>query len=194
MSHSDGDDRQRDENEATANYNQYAGLTLPSFGRSMQNTNLMYGHTADGVEFLDDAQDVGFMKSLCLSVGTTTLVGAFAGGMVGIVETARWNPPSGSVTNRLRVNKLLNTCGRNGTRFATNFGSLATIFECSKGAIQYIRDEDDPLNGIAGGAITGFAYRSFAGLKTAGKSALFGLVVAGCVEYVRVMADRVHAF
>lgn len=67
------------------------------------------------------------------------------------------------------------------------WGGLFSTFDCT---LQGIRRKEDPWNSIASGALTGGVLASRSGLRTAGKSAIFGGILLALIEGASIVITR----
>lgn len=115
--------------------------------------------------------------SIFWGTGLAYLGGSAAGGAWGLTEALR--RPDGTSTN-MRVNSILNACGRRGPQLGNRMGILAFLFTFSDGAIIKLRDgENDMANKVGAGMIAGALFSSTSGPRRAAVSAVAGGVLAG---------------
>eukprot|EP01135_Chromosphaera_perkinsii_P002088 Nk52_evm22s217 gene=Nk52_evmTU22s217 len=117
----------------------------------------------------------GFGERMTYTTGTSYLCGLTVGGVWGLYEGVRY--PEGKSFN-LRVNSILNSCGRRGPLIGNSMGSLAVMYSFIDGVVVKARGEDDMFNTIGSAALTGALYKSTAGLRAVGVGGAFGGILA----------------
>lgn len=71
-----------------------------------------------------------------------------------------------------------------------NFGMWGCIFAASTCAMTYMRNKEDMLNSVVGGATTGFILSIRAGFRNAIRASIFGALFLGIIEVVMVVYQR----
>lgn len=114
-------------------------------------------------------------------------MGAVGGGMWHLLKGMK-NSPSG---HRFvgGIDAIRSQAPRIGGSFAV-WGGLFSTFDCTLVAV---RKKEDPWNSIAAGAMTGGFLQLRTGLRSAGKSAVFGGVLLAMIEGVGILLTRVTA-
>ncbi|PRW58668.1 mitochondrial import inner membrane translocase subunit TIM17-2-like [Chlorella sorokiniana] len=114
-------------------------------------------------------------------------MGAVGGGLWHLLKGMK-NSPSG---HRMigGIDAIRREAPRIGGSFAV-WGGLFSTFDCTLVAL---RKKEDPWNSIAAGALTGGFLQLRTGLKSAGKSAVFGGVLLAMIEGVGILLTRVTA-
>jgi import inner membrane translocase subunit TIM23 len=101
------------------------------------------------------------------NTGTLYLLGIVLGGSFGFVEGFRTAP---STKFNIRLNSVLNKCGRRGSRLGNALGSVAFIYSLLDGAGEYARIEKytgmEWVNPVLSATLTGMLYKSTQGPKT----------------------------
>ncbi|KAL4431124.1 hypothetical protein ABPG75_006380 [Micractinium tetrahymenae] len=120
-------------------------------------------------------------------VGGAFGMGAVGGGLWHLLKGMK-NSPSG---HRFvgGIDAIRREAPRIGGSFAV-WGGLFSTFDCTLVAL---RKKEDPWNSIAAGALTGGFLQLRTGLKSAGKSAVFGGVLLAMIEGVGILLTRVTA-
>lgn len=114
-------------------------------------------------------------------------MGAVGGGLWHLLKGMK-NSPSGSRFIG-GIDAIRREAPRIGGSFAV-WGGLFSTFDCTLVAL---RKKEDPWNSIAAGAATGGFLQLRTGLKSAGKSAVFGGVLLAMIEGVGILLTRVTA-
>ncbi|EFN59485.1 hypothetical protein CHLNCDRAFT_138099 [Chlorella variabilis] len=114
-------------------------------------------------------------------------MGVVGGGLWHLLKGMK-NSPSG---HRFvgGIDAIRREAPRIGGSFAV-WGGLFSTFDCTLVAV---RKKEDPWNSIAAGALTGGFLQLRTGLKSAGKSAVFGGVLLAMIEGVGILLTRVTA-
>ncbi|KAF7797196.1 hypothetical protein EIP86_008388 [Pleurotus ostreatoroseus] len=125
----------------------------------------------------------GWSDDLCYGTGTMYLSGLALGGLWGLREGAR--KPLAVSNARLRINAILNSVTRRGTFIGNSAGVLALVYNGVNSSIDSLRGEHDTFGSMAAGAITGFLYKSTAGVRPALVAATLMSGMAGAWSYVK---------
>ncbi|KAJ6485907.1 Tim17-domain-containing protein [Mycena sanguinolenta] len=125
----------------------------------------------------------GWSDDLCYGTGTMYLSGLAIGGAWGIREGA--TRPLAVSNTRLRINSVLNSVTRRGTFIGNSAGVLALVYNGVNSSIDAMRGKHDIFGSMGAGGITGFLYKSTAGVKPALAAATFMSGVAGIWSYVK---------
>ena len=68
-----------------------------------------------------------------------------------------------------------------------SFAMWAGLFSVSSCAMVYLREKEDPLNSVVGGAVTGFLLSIRGGIRRAIPHGIFGGIFLGVIEVVSVL-------
>lgn len=122
-----------------------------------------------------------FSELVFFGTGSAYIVGQTIGGSWGLVEGLRH--PEGT-SSRLRINCILNACTKRGPYVANSFAALAFLYNSIDGGAGMLRGgDDDSINSIVAGGLTGLLFKSTAGVKKMGIASAFGAAVAGCYVF-----------
>ena len=122
-----------------------------------------------GPEYLEyNITGRSWAERMFYNTGSLYLMGVIAGGSFGFVEGFRTAP---STKFNIRLNSILNKCGRYGSRLGNALGSVAFLYSLIEGTGEYLRVEKhvggmDWVNPMASAALTGMIYKSTQGPKT----------------------------
>uniref|UniRef100_A0A7S1Y156 Mitochondrial import inner membrane translocase subunit TIM23 n=1 Tax=Grammatophora oceanica TaxID=210454 RepID=A0A7S1Y156_9STRA len=161
-----------------------AGAPLPDF--STANISLGTVAPALGVptqqpDYLDyDQKGRGIIVTMFANAGMSYLMGTFAGGAYGLREGFLHSP---SQRFRVKLNSILNHCGRHGSRWGNALGVVSILYSIYEGtADNYEIDRyTGPVQPAAPGVaafLTGATYYASAGPRVA---ALAGTIGVGAV-------------
>jgi import inner membrane translocase subunit TIM23 len=139
-----------------------------------------------GGEFLEvpglgNPNDPHFKRSwgerLTYNSGRAYLLGLVVGGSYGLYEGMR---DSAGQIRRLRINAVLNATSRHGPMLGNQLGVIGMMYSGIDAAAEAIRGEDDLLNQLGAGTLTGVLYRMSAGPRAATVAGVaFGGIAAG---------------
>jgi import inner membrane translocase subunit TIM23 len=155
-------------------------------------------------EFLFSEESVvqrrSWSENLTYYTGVGYMAGAFAGGSVGLYRVLGPSPSQGGaaggtanlsgLSQRMRVNQLLNTSGKMGRTAGNALGVLGLVFSSSESLYYYLNDRILPedLMTVAAGATTGMIYRSVRGprqaLAAGAVGSIFGTLLLGLRAFV----------
>merc|ERR1712196_169745 len=115
-------------------------------------------------------------ERLTYHCGAAYLIGLTSGGIVGVGQGLR---DSVGERRRIRINSVLNATGRRGPGWGNSLGCIAMMGSIFESIAYNVRGEDDILNSVGAGALTGALYKSTAGPRVAGQFAIgLGVVAA----------------
>jgi mitochondrial import inner membrane translocase subunit TIM23 len=97
-------------------------------------------------------------------IGSSVMVGAGIGGTAGLYNGIRATQISGE-TGVLRRTQLLNHLMKQGSATANTMGTIAVLYAGFGCLLSFARGEDDEINTITAGTLTGLMYKSTAGLR-----------------------------
>jgi len=125
--------------------------------------------SAQGPEYLEyNIMGRTWAERMLYNTGTLYLLGIVAGGSFGFVEGFRTAP---STKFNIRLNSILNKCGKRGSRLGNALGSVAFLYSLVEGAGELARVEKrvggvEWVNPVLAAAVTGLVYKSTQGPKT----------------------------
>uniref|UniRef100_A0A6S8GC44 Mitochondrial import inner membrane translocase subunit TIM23 n=1 Tax=Aplanochytrium stocchinoi TaxID=215587 RepID=A0A6S8GC44_9STRA len=130
----------------------------------------------NGPEYLQyDTKGRGYTEKTFYNCGTMYLLGIVGGGTYGFFEGLRSSP---SNKFKIRLNTVLNKCGRRGSRAGNALGALAlmySLFDALAGTFEidhYLGGYD--VNPLLAATATGLVYKSTHGPKTMALAAVIG--------------------
>jgi len=148
-------------------------LVSPLFGVPTQ---------VQGPEYLEyNIAGRSWTERMFYSTGTLYLMGIVAGGSFGFVEGFRTAP---STKFNIRLNSVLNKCGRRGSRLGNALGSVAFLYSLIEGVSEYahidryIGSASEYVTPVACATLTGMIYKSTQGPKTIAVAGGLGATVA----------------
>eukprot|EP00055_Hartaetosiga_balthica_P003072 m.6349 g.6349 ORF g.6349 m.6349 type:complete len:232 (+) comp2582_c0_seq1:150-845(+) len=114
-----------------------------------------------------------FFQRASYSTGAGYLSGLLLGGVFGVFEGLR-NPAA--VTNRIKVNTILNAVGKRGPFLGNTIATLSVMYHgVNYAAVQIRGGTDDHVNELASGLVTGAVFRAASGPRKALVGALTGI-------------------
>lgn len=121
-----------------------AGAPLPDFSASK--IDLLTVAPALGVsipnsprqpDYLDyDQKGRGIMVTMFANCGVAYLLGTFGGGVYGLREGLLHSPSS---RFRVKLNSILNHCGRHGSKWGNSLGAVAVLYSLYEGVADHVR-------------------------------------------------------
>eukprot|EP00303_Exanthemachrysis_gayraliae_P000206 CAMPEP_0206011454 /NCGR_PEP_ID=MMETSP1464-20131121/13241_1 /ASSEMBLY_ACC=CAM_ASM_001124 /TAXON_ID=119497 /ORGANISM="Exanthemachrysis gayraliae, Strain RCC1523" /LENGTH=264 /DNA_ID=CAMNT_0053385119 /DNA_START=20 /DNA_END=815 /DNA_ORIENTATION=+ len=137
--------------------------------------------------------DPNFRRSwgerLTYNAGRAYLLGLVSGGSYGVYTGLR---DSTGQLRRLRINAVLNATSRHGPTLGNQLGVVAMMYSGLESLACSLRDEDDVLNAVGAGSVTGVLYRMSAGPRAAAVGAVLGAGVMGTLSFAsRQLGDSV---
>ncbi|KNC84378.1 hypothetical protein SARC_03395 [Sphaeroforma arctica JP610] len=170
-----------------------SGSGLSPYSQQFAGLDFSINETDSGTDFLfeEDAQKKkrSWGETIFYATGTSYLSGQVIGSAWGVMEGLR-NPDA--VTQRLKINSVLNSVTRRGP-FMGNFAAvLALMYTIIDGSVIKVRGgTDDVINTVGSGAAAGALFRATAGGRAIGLGALVGAGVAGAAVALRqVLTER----
>ena len=168
-----------------------SGAPLPSFDASK--IKLTTVAPALGVpskeepDYLDyDTKGRGVVTTMFANTGLAYLVGIGMGGVYGLREGLTHTP---SHRFRVKLNSVLNHCGRHGSRWGNMLGVLSVMYSLYEGGLDHcevdtytapITGYNTPIVGPAMAAfLTGVTYKAQAGPRVAALAGTIGLGAVG---------------
>eukprot|EP00924_Labyrinthula_sp_SR-Ha-C_P016011 snap_masked-scaffold_4-processed-gene-16.43-mRNA-1 protein AED:0.08 eAED:0.08 QI:0/-1/0/1/-1/1/1/0/205 len=147
-----------------------------------------------------DIKGRGWTEKTFLNVGTTYLSGILLGGAYGFFEGLSTSP---SNKFKIRLNSVLNACGRRGSRVGNAIGSLALMFSLTDAFLERGLHLDEKFKDVfkdnhfsaevstpvLSGMVTGLMYKSTMGLKTMSLAGVMGGGLVFTVEAARHMLN-----
>ncbi|CAN0920454.1 Mitochondrial import inner membrane translocase subunit TIM23-1 [Linum grandiflorum] len=115
-------------------------------------------------------------ENLTYYTGAGYLGGAMVGGAKGTLEGIK--AAEAGDTLKLRLNRVLNSGGHSGRRFANNMGVLGLLFTGIESSLIGLRDTDDLVNTVVAGLGTGAVYRAARGPRSAAIAGAIGGIAA----------------
>lgn len=122
-----------------------------------------------------------------LPTGTGWFGGAISGGGYGLLEGIQAKSPKGVPdTNRLRINRILNSTGTRGRNAGNILGCICFLYSSIEGLIWHLRDgEEGFLNSALAAGITGSLYRSTGGMRSSAIGGAAGLAAISVITVGR---------
>ena len=126
------------------------------------------------------------------NTGTMYLLGIVAGGSFGFVEGFRTAP---STKFNIRLNSVLNKCGRRGSRLGNALGSVAFLYSLVEGVGEYFHVDryigPEWAKPVLAATTTGMLYKCTQGPKTIAVAGAMGATLAGAAVLAKtVMPPR----
>ena len=92
---------------------------------------------------------------------------------------------------RIRINGVLNAVGKQGPGLGNGLGCLAMMYSIFESLAYNVRGEDDLLNPIGAGVLSGAIYKSTAGVRMAGTAGIsFGIFALAGAAASKELAKR----
>lgn len=109
-------------------------------------------------------------------IGSSVMIGASIGGLAGFYNGIKATNLANQ-TGKLRRTQMLNHVMKQGSATASTFGTIAVLYSVFGVMLSWAR-EDDEINTIAAGTLTGFMYKSTAGLRKCAVGGGVGLAIS----------------
>lgn len=110
------------------------------------------------------AKQRGRFELAFAQIGASAMAGASIGGAAGLYNGMRATALANQ-TGKLRRTQLLNHVMKQGSATANTLGTLAVMYAAFGTLLQYGRGEDDDVNTVIAGTVTGLFYKSTSGLR-----------------------------
>jgi mitochondrial import inner membrane translocase subunit TIM23 len=114
-----------------------------------------------------------FYSNENLSFAFAASIGGIAGLYNGIKATNLANQ-----TGKLRRTQLLNHVMKQGSATSSTFGTIAVLYSAFGVLISWAREQEDEINTITAGTLTGLMYKSTAGLRKCAIGGGIGLAIS----------------
>lgn len=138
-----------------------------------------------------NSREKSWGDKMLYEAGVSYLTGVTLGYGVGAIQG--WRKAGKSTNFKLKINSVLNSAGKLGSRTANAFGVFALVFSGSRSLIKHQRRKNDELNDIAGIVVAGT-------LTTTARSFLYALPVglacgsfAACMVWGRLKIQELAA-
>lgn len=161
-----------------------AGAPMPDF--NVGSIDLTTVSPAYGVpqkpDYLDyDQKGRGVVVTMFANTGMSYLLGTSAGGVVGLREGLKHTPSS---RFRVKLNSVLNHCGRHGSNWGNTAGVVAIIYSLFEGAADQLELDHytgplQPASPAFAAFMTGSTFYSAAGPRVAALAGTVGLGAVG---------------
>ncbi|KAF3321359.1 Mitochondrial import inner membrane translocase subunit TIM23-2 [Carex littledalei] len=123
------------------------------------------------------AQRRSWGENLTYYTGVGYLGGAVGGAAVGLRRAVKAAEPG--ETTKLRLNRVLNSCGQDGRRFGNKLGVIGLLYAGMESSMVAVRDRDDWINSVVAGLGTGALFRAANGPRSAAIAGAIGGLLAG---------------
>ncbi|XP_078154431.1 mitochondrial import inner membrane translocase subunit TIM23-2-like [Carex rostrata] len=123
------------------------------------------------------AQRRSWGENLTYYTGVGYLGGAVSGAAVGLRRAVKAAEPG--ETTKLRLNRVLNSCGQDGRRFGNKLGVIGLLYAGMESGMVAVRDRDDWINSVVAGLGTGALFRAANGPRSAAIAGAIGGILAG---------------
>ena len=121
-------------------------------------------------------------------IGSAYLAGLTCGTAYGLQEGLR---ATAGERQRIRINGVLNAVGKQGPGLGNGLGCLAMMYSIFESLAYNVRGEDDLLNPIGAGVLSGAIYKSTAGVRMAGTAGIsFGIFALAGAAASKELAKR----
>ena len=178
-------------------YNPYAGISAALDKRDVKQPFRLPSEP----EFLFSEERMvqrrSWSENLTYYTGCGYMAGAFAGGGLGayrvlgpgsLGEAGKATPAQSNLSQRMRVNQVLNSSGKLGRSAGNAFGVLGLLFSSTESFFVHLNDRILPedLMTVAAGATTGVIFRSVRGPRQALAAGAVGSVFASMLLGLRL--------
>ncbi|CAL9077861.1 unnamed protein product, partial [Musa acuminata var. zebrina] len=125
-------------------------------------------------------------ENLTYYTGIGYLTGAAAGASLGLRCALRSAEPGDTL--KIRLNRVLNSCGQNGRRIGNRVGVIGLLYAGLESGMVAARDTDDWVNSVVAGLGTGAVFKAANGPRSAAVAgAIGGLMVGAAVAGKQVL-------
>ncbi|KAJ6822726.1 putative mitochondrial import inner membrane translocase subunit TIM23-2 [Iris pallida] len=179
-----GSDRDQDHQQpARRLYNPYQDLHLPHRAAYSIPTTPEFLFQEESV-----AQRRSWGENLTYYTGIGYLSGASAGACLGLRHGLSAAEPGDTL--KLRINRLLNSCGAEGRRFGNRVGVIGLLYAGLESGMVAARDTDDWVNSVAAGLGTGALFRAASGPRSAAVAGAIGGLAVGAAVAGKQLVKR----
>lgn len=115
-------------------------------------------------------------------IGSSVMIGAALGGTAGLYNGIR-HTVLAKETGKLRRTQILNHVMKQGSGTANTLGTVAVMYSGFGVLLQWARGEDDEINTVLSGTMTGMLYKCSAGMRSCavGGAIGFGISALWCL-------------
>lgn len=110
-------------------------------------------------------------------IGSSVMIGASIGGIAGFYNGIKATNLANQ-TGKLRRTQMLNHVMKQGSATASTFGTIAVLYSAFGVLLSWAREQDDEINTMAAGTLTGLMYKSTAGLRKCAVGGGIGLALS----------------
>ncbi|WOL05683.1 mitochondrial import inner membrane translocase subunit TIM23-1-like [Canna indica] len=179
--HGGGDVDRREDSVGRRLYNPYQDLQIPS--RTLYDL-------PTSPEFLFQEESLTqrrtWGENLTYYTGIGYLSGSTAGASLGLRRALQSAEPGDTL--KIRLNRLLNSCGQDGRRIGNRVGVIALMYAGLESGMVAARDTDDWINSVVSGLGTGALFKAANGPRSAAiAGAVGGLMVGAAVAGKQVL-------
>ncbi|KAJ6837976.1 putative mitochondrial import inner membrane translocase subunit TIM23-2 [Iris pallida] len=166
-------------------YNPYQDLNLPHHHRTPISIP-----TVPEFLFQEEArvQRRSWGENLTYYTGVGYLAGSVAGAALGL--RSGLSAAETGDTAKLRVNRVLNSCGAAGRRHGNRIGVLGLLYAGLESGMVQARDADDWVNSVIAGLGTGALFRAAGGARSAAVAGAIGGITAGAAVVGKQFVKR----
>ncbi|KAJ6835417.1 mitochondrial import inner membrane translocase subunit TIM23-2-like [Iris pallida] len=174
----------RDQNQPPRRlYNPYQDLQLPHRAAYPLPTTPEFLFQEESL-----AQRRSWGENLTYYTGIGYLTGATAGASIGLRTGLSAAEPGDTL--KLRVNRLLNSCGAEGRRFGNRVGVIGLLYAGLESGMVAARDTNDWANSVAAGLGTGALFRAASGPRSAAVAGAIGGLAVGAAVAGKQLVKR----
>ncbi|KAJ6820259.1 putative mitochondrial import inner membrane translocase subunit TIM23-2 [Iris pallida] len=168
------EDPRIDQEKTRRLYNPYHDLNLPHQHRAAISIP-----TVPEFLFQEEArvQRRSWGENLTYYTGIGYLAGSASGAALGLRSGLSAAEPGD--TAKLRVSRVLNSCGAEGRRYGNRIGVLGLLYAGLESGMVHARDADDWVNSVVAGLGTGALFRAASGPRSAVVAGAIGGIAAG---------------
>jgi mitochondrial import inner membrane translocase subunit TIM23 len=110
------------------------------------------------------------------------------GAALGLRDAVRGAEPGD--TAKIRANRVLNSCGSSGRRVGNILGIIGFMYAGIESAMVAVRDQDDWINSVTAGLVTGALFRAANGPRSAVVAGAVGGIIAGGATAFKQVGKR----